>query len=198
MANNKKTDRVDRDSLEPADRFVLVERDLRTIKFIGYIVIGIMGLVLVPGGILLGLTADKSSQNSTKIKDQEKKDTILIRDAAWRNCARDNLVRADQHVTQDSVIKNPMVIKLFTKEIIQQAIERRNETIPVLNCDPNFCGTRPIPLRPNQQRIFLDKYKQGLLQAIPDPPPTAAVKLVNCPIDPEKLTLQLRMSPNKK
>lgn len=131
---------------------------------------------------LLGIrTANRVSENSAAIAKQEGKDIRRSRHADARQCARENLVRAEVHVAYqtgqpmpppEAFLSEPILRVLVNVARANQAngLKRVRRNLPILECQPNLRGEPAHPLTDKKQKRFVELYEAGLL----DPTPSAS------------------------
>lgn len=151
-----------------------LEEELARIRRLGLVIVAAMVLIGGPVIALGVLTANKAYDNSTHIRQTERQDRNALRAAAWRGCARSMLERADAYAAQRAFLTLPAVRQVFSERLIAESVERRRRNLPVLNCDPNLCGTPPTLLVRGLHDAFVNAYEKGDLVANPAPPPLRA------------------------
>lgn len=131
---------------------------------------------------LLGITtANRVSKNSKAIARQAHDDARHSRRADARQCARENLVRAEVHVAYQ--LEQPMpppeafraepILKVLlnvARQSQQNGLTRVRRNLPILECKPNLRGHPAYPLTTQKQKRFVELYEAGLL----DPTPSAS------------------------
>lgn len=187
MPRHKK--KVNRAELPTDERLLFIENDLRRQRTITLFIMMILILVIFPVGLLIGITTNRVDDNAHKISGTEIKDRADIRDAAWRNCGRDMLERADQHLSQRITAKLPGIKAIVPQKVIDRSNNLRNTNLPIFNCDPNLCGSQPFVLTNKRQNQFVDKYAASKI----DPTPTTPEHQIECPVDPSNPPLQMTL-----
>lgn len=126
----------------------------------------------------LDTNASKIAANTRRIARQARSDVARSRRADARQCARENLVRAEVHVAYQQ--KQPMPApEAFAREPILRVLlvvnrarqvkglTRVRRNLPILECSPNLRGDAAYPLTPRQQGRFVELYKAGRLKPVP-------------------------------
>ena len=166
-----KQDRTDADTVTTKDT---VQREhvteLSKIRTQMFAMLACFAILVAPFIYIAVKTALRAEDNTDKIADVERADRIATFRASWRGCARDMLERADQRVSDAAVAELPGIRALIPEQLIIQSVQRREMTLPILNCDPNLCGDGPYGLSPAEQRRFVALYAAGQMDPIPEPP----------------------------
>jgi hypothetical protein len=111
---------------------------------------------------------------------QQREDTLHSRHSDARQCARENLVRAEIHVAYQSGQAMPppenfasepilRVLLNAARENQEHGLKRVRRNLPILECAPNLTGHSAYPLSARKQKRFVELYEAGKL----DPTPSA-------------------------
>lgn len=159
--------------------FVLNVEDRKLFAFVA----ALLAVFLLGTGTLsvLGIvTANRVSKNSKAIADKQRHDTRHSRRSDARQCARENLVRAEVHVAYqtgqpmpppEAFLAEPILKVLVNVARTNQAhgLKRVRRNLPILECSPNLHGRPAYPLTDERQKRFVVLYEHGKL----DPTPSA-------------------------
>lgn len=146
--------------------------------------------ILVLAGIVLAIVLVLGSTfgvvaliNSNRISDQEALDIKAAREAAYRQCARGNLTRAEIHVAYQQPPTPMGVLKRIRKDepalfsLIAAGQERQRLSLvrvqnlnPILECGPNLRGNSATPLSRKAQERYVRRYEKQLLNPLPAAP----------------------------
>lgn len=159
--------------------FVLNVEDRKLFVFVS----SLLALFLVATTVLsiLGMvTANRVSKNSKAIAKQQRDDTRHSRRSDARQCARENLVRAEVHVAYQSGQPMPPPEQFAEEPILrvllnaartnqEDGLRRVRRNLPILACAPNLKGRPAYALTDDRQKRFVELYESGKL----DPTPSA-------------------------
>lgn len=126
----------------------------------------------------LDSNSNKIAGNTRRIARQARSDVARSRRADARQCARENLVRAEVHVAYqqkqpmpppEAFAREPILRVLLVVNRARQAkgLLRVRRNLPILECAPNLRGDAAYPLTPRQQGRFVELYKAGRLKPVP-------------------------------
>lgn len=123
-------------------------------------------------------TNARVTANSDRIERQSKLDLLRSRHADARQCARENLVRAEVHVAYqqeqpmpppEAFAAEPILRVLLDSSRTVQAhgLKRVRRNLPILECSPNLKGNPAYPLADKKQGRFVELYRHGRLDPTP-------------------------------
>lgn len=151
----------------------------------GLVVVAIaVGLLLAGGAIYYAVQTNQSdiNANNARLAKLERRNVGLLRHAAFRICARGDLVRAEVHSAYQQKVP-PADPQLSANEpilaFLLQGAERNREVslkrvrrnLPILDCRPNLRGEAAVPLPRERQALYVERYLANQL----DPTPGDAV-----------------------
>lgn len=115
-----------------------------------------------------------------RLKLAEHLDTRFLRQAAYRNCYRDMITRAEIHVVYEAPDAgkalspseiagiDPGTMKLIAAGAVSrlEGQKRVRKQQPILDCEANLRGSQPNPLSRIEQDKFIENYRLGLLDPV--------------------------------
>lgn len=154
-------------SVEDRDLFTLIAVMLATL-------IGTLGMF----AYLQHKTNGRITANSDRIEDQSKLELLRSRRADARQCARENLVRAEVHVAYqheqpmpppEAFAAEPILRVLLdsARAVQKHGLDRVRRNLPILECSPNLKGNPAYPLADKKQGRFVELYRRGRLDPTP-------------------------------
>lgn len=153
-------------------RLRLTQRLLRLV-IAALVTMALVGSTLSVGAIVIALQV---RQNTNDIETVSRLDTEAARIARYRNCEREQRLRAEQQfragLTPASAIR-ALVKQLGLPQTVaeQTTVKAVRARLPIFNCTPLLfkggLGSQAKPLSDREQGLYVKRYAAGLIDPTP-------------------------------
>lgn len=163
---------------KPQQGILIVNIEDRDLFAVVVVMLAALMVGLATFAIMQHRTNVRITRNADEIARQAKVDLVRSRHADARQCARENLVRAEVHVAYQ--LQQPMpppeafaaepilrVLLDSARRVQEHGLKRVRRNLPILECAPNLTGAAAYPLADKKQGRFVELYRKGRLDPTP-------------------------------